>query len=81
MLNLSKLKEIVEAWAIAVKPNEEQKKRAILRYVICSDCEHNKSVPVFGPTCHLCGCPLDKKIFSTRKGACDIGKWDKVDGI
>ena len=81
MMNISKIKEIVEAWAIAAKPNVEQKQRAVLRYAICKTCEWNKSVPIFGETCHQCGCPLDKKIFSTRKGACDIGKWDKVDKI
>lgn len=81
MLSLSKLKEIVEAWAISVKPTEEQKKRAVHRYTICKGCDYNKSVPVLGEVCHKCSCPLDKKIFSTKKGACDIGKWNKVDGI
>lgn len=76
MLSLSKLKEIIEAWAISVKPTPEQKNRAVIRYAICKECEYNKK-----EVCSLCGCPLDKKIFTTRKGACDIGKWDKIDGI
>ena len=74
MLSLSKLKEIVEAWAISLNPNEMQKKRAILRYAICTSCEYNKN-----KTCSLCGCPLSKKIFSNTIGACDDGKWDKID--
>lgn len=76
MLSLSKLKEIIEAWAISVNPTPQQKNRAVIRYAICKGCEHNKK-----EVCSLCGCPLDKKVFSTRKGACDIGKWDKVDGL
>ena len=76
MLTLSKLKEIVEAWAISVKPNEKQKKRAILRYAMCKPWEYNKN-----ETCSLCGCPLNKKVFSTRLGACDDGRWDKIDTI
>jgi len=79
MINIPKIKEIVEAWAISIHPNTEQKNRAILRYTVCKMCEYNKPTPVFGESCSLCGCPLDKKIFSTRKGACDIGKWDKID--
>ena len=75
MLSLSKLKEIIEAWAISVKPTPEQKNRAVIRYAICKTCEHNKK-----DVCSLCGCPLDKKVFSTRKGACDDGRWDKIDG-
>ena len=76
MLSLSKIKEIIEAWAISIKPTPEQKTRAIVRYTICQKCEYNKK-----EVCSLCGCPLDKKIFSTRKGACDAGKWNKVDGV
>lgn len=76
MISLSKIKEIIEAWAISVNPTPEQKNRAVIRYTICKNCEHNKK-----EVCSLCGCPLDKKVFSTRKGACDIGKWDKIDGI
>ena len=81
MISLSKLKEIIEAWSISMKPNEQQKKQAIIRYAVCKSCEHNKPTTTFGEVCNLCNCPLSKKVFSVRKGACDDGRWNKIDGL
>ena len=73
--------EIAQAWIIAAKPNETQKKLAQERYATCLKCEHyRKTRPVtHDEHCGHCFCPLNKKIFSAKFGSCELGNWDLVD--
>lgn len=74
-------KEIADAWIIAAKPTDEQKKLADERYKICQAC------PFFGASrmvtgdeyCKSCGCPLSKKIFSPIYDACPKHNWLEVE--
>jgi ribosomal protein L37E len=75
-----KLVEIAKAWIAAANPTPEQKQIADHRISICNDCP-NKSYQKHLDTyvCGLCGCPLNKKIFSPLPGeqACPDKRWKK----
>ena len=81
---MNKFEEIVTAWRRKWKPTAEQKRLAERRLAICSGCpsrkEVIKGVDLF-VLCNECGCPLEAKSHSPKKGACDLGKWDEVDGV
>lgn len=81
---MNKFSEILKAWVIKWNPTKEQRELAIERLKICSSCSYRKEI-INGVdltiVCGECGCPLVAKIHSPRKGACGIGKWDKIDGI
>jgi hypothetical protein len=68
------IKEIVQAWAIALKPTQEQIELAEKRYEICKSCEYIQD-NFFGESCNICGCVIKKKIFSPRNPACPLKKW------
>ena len=77
-------KEILKAWVIKWNPTEEQRKLAIQRLKICSECSYKTQIIEgikLSIICGECGCPLEAKIHSPKKGACGIGKWDKIDGL
>lgn len=77
---MNKLKEIFESWKIAYNPTNEQNELAADRLEICSKCEHKVHNETLDLTlCGLCGCPLNKKAFSPKPNACDVGKWNSVD--
>ena len=90
---MSSIKEIFKAWMIAMKPTPQQAELATKRLNICLGCEHYREKREFpgstiipqgihtGPYCHDCGCPTEKKIFSPEKGACQLGKWNEIDGL
>lgn len=81
---MNKFREIIEAWRIKWNPTEEQKQLAEKRLEICKTCPSRKEVikgSDFWVLCGECGCPLEAKSHSPVKGACDLGKWDGVDGI
>lgn len=75
-----KLVEIAKAWIAAANPTAEQQQLAEYRISICDKCPHKsyqKHLDIF--TCGLCGCPLNKKIFSPLPGkqACPNQRWEK----
>ena len=77
-----KFKEISSAWITATNPTPEEKKLAENRAAICNGCEFRKknTAVIDFYYCGLCGCPLDKKIFSPinlEKNPCPESKWDK----
>jgi hypothetical protein len=76
-----KVEEIFKAWVIAANPSKEAEILAAKRHAICLDCKFIKNSLIFKTKCGECGCPINKKIFSPKKGACRIGKWDMVDGV
>jgi hypothetical protein len=78
---MNKITEIFKSWVIASNPSKEQEVLAIKRHSICLNCEWIRDSFIFNTKCGECGCPINKKIFSPQKGACRIGKWDKVDGF
>lgn len=77
----SKLREIAESWIISNNPSPEQVQLSEKRYNICLSCEwYRETRPVTNDEyCGDCLCPLSKKIFSPKIGACDLGKWNDVD--
>lgn len=76
-MKFSDLGEIALAWYRATNPTPEQQDLAIERLAICDTCEFK--VPATGKgsyKCSACGCPLHKKIFSSRgPNMCPKGKW------
>jgi len=74
-----KLVEIAKAWIAAANPTPEQQKIADSRISICDTCPHKKQASHINTyVCGLCGCPLDKKIFSPLPGdkACPDKRWE-----
>jgi hypothetical protein len=76
-----KIKEIFDAWIIAQKPTEKQQELAQKRFDICLSCEfYTKSRRRYlSEVCGQCGCPLAKKIFSSKFDACPSHKWTDVE--
>lgn len=81
---MNKFEEIVKAWRSKWNPTQEEAQLAEKRLAICIGCPSRKEVikgSDFFVICGECGCPLEAKAHSPRKGACDLGKWDNVDGL
>lgn len=74
---MNKIMEIYNAWKISYDPNKAQAELAGIRMLICQECPLKADEPVIH--CRQCWCPLEKKVFSPKVGACPIGKWDVVD--
>ena len=76
---MNKLSEIFQSWVAAANPTPEKKLLAEYRTAICDGCEHRTFSKIFGKdACGLCGCPLDKKVFSPNgPKACPGNKWVK----
>ena len=78
---MNKIKEIAISWWRAENPTKEQSELAQRRLAVCMGCDSRKESVVFGFVCGKCGCPLGKKIFTPKMGSCDLGKWNKVEGL
>ena len=76
-----KFKEIASAWIEAANPSVESQAIAEHRASVCNGCEFRKknTTVVDFYYCGLCGCPLNKKIFSATYNACGLKKWGEVD--
>ena len=74
---LEKFKEIAKAWIVSFNPTPEQKEKAESRIEICNSCEHRRKNVTGFYYCGLCGCPLNKKIFTELKSSCPKNKWIK----
>jgi len=75
-----KLVEIAKAWIAAADPTPEQEIIAGYRISVCDGCPNKKYYKhIDRHVCGLCGCPLDKKIFSPLPGeeACPDKRWKK----
>jgi hypothetical protein len=75
-----KLVEIAKAWIAAANPTSEQEQIANYRISVCDKCPHKEGLKQFDIyVCGLCGCPLNKKIFSPLPGekACPNKRWKK----
>ena len=75
-----KLVEIAKSWIIAANPTPEQQEIAEYRVSICEKCPHKQyhsNIDIF--TCELCGCPLNKKVYSSLPGpeSCPDKRWKK----
>jgi hypothetical protein len=80
---MNKFEEIVRAWRSKWNPSPAEKELAERRLAICKPCDSRKEFvkgSEFFVLCAECGCPLEAKVHSPKKGACDLGKWDEVDG-
>jgi len=75
-------KEIFEAWKISLKPTPKQEELAKLRLEVCLGCDYRKEIIKglkWSALCGECGCPLNKKVFSTTYNACGLKKWNETD--
>lgn len=72
------ISEIIEAWIIAKKPNDDQIKLSKKRADICENCPKKKTKLGF-VICGECGCPIAKKIFTNRFNPCPLHKWYDCD--
>jgi len=72
-----KFVEIAKAWLAATNPTPEQQSLANYRISVCNECPNRKYLKQFNlHTCELCGCPLNKKIFSPIN-SCPDKRWKK----
>jgi hypothetical protein len=78
---MNKIKEIAISWWRAENPTKEQSVLAQNRLSVCMGCDSRRESVVFGFVCGECGCPLGKKIFTPKMGSCDLGKWNKIEGL
>ena len=77
-----KFKTIASAWIEAANPSPESKAIAESRAAVCSGCEFREknTTLVDFYYCSLCGCPLNKKIFSPvnpEENPCPENKWEQ----
>lgn len=76
--------EIFNSWKISFNPSPKQEEHAQKRLEICMGCEYRKEVlkkVKWSAYCGDCGCPLNKKVFSTLFNPCTQKKWEEVDLI
>lgn len=81
---MTKFEEIVRAWRSKWKPTQAEAELAEKRLAICAGCTSRKELiqgSEFWVICGECSCPLEAKVHSPKKGACDLGKWNNVDGL
>jgi len=81
---MTKFEEIVRAWRSRWKPSPGETELAEKRLAICNGCTSRKEFikgSDFFVLCGECGCPLESKAHSPKKGACDLGKWNIIDGL
>lgn len=72
---MNKIKEILQSYANAINPTEEQKEIAEKRLEVCTKCENWVQNPVMD-YCGLCGCLTSAKVFSpVGAEACPAKKW------
>lgn len=72
--------EIAKAWIAAANPTPEQQQIANYRISVCNGCPNKSYIKHLGIyVCGLCGCPLNKKIFSPNPGreVCPDQRWEK----
>jgi len=79
----SKIITIGEAWITSIKPTEAQKNLALARWNVCIQCdEFREKRPITGePYCNDCGCPLQKKVFTSIYNECPLKKWKDIDDL
>lgn len=71
---LDKIKEIIQSYATAINPTEEQKAVAEQRLQVCMTCDQWEESPI--SRCKLCGCLTKGKVFSPNgPDACPLKKW------
>jgi hypothetical protein len=75
-------KKISKAWFDSYFGTIEQKELATQRASICEECPSRKviteKIDLF-TICGECGCPLNKKVFSSTYNDCPLKKWKDVD--
>ena len=77
---MNKFLEITKSWIAAMNPSEEQQQKADQRIEVCNECSFRKYNDVGDfYYCGKCGCPLNKKVFSTNYNACPAKKWENTD--
>jgi hypothetical protein len=76
--------EIINSWKNANNPSDSQYQLALKRSEICKNCTSKKTITkIFklGVICGECGCPIEKKIYSIKRNACPLGKWNEIDQV
>ncbi len=75
-------KDIFQAWKKAFNPTPKEEELAEKRLNVCLSCNYRKEILKgvrWSAYCDDCGCPLNKKVFSTTYNACTQKKWKDVD--
>lgn len=78
-MKLSKIKEILNAYAVMVDPTTEQAEIAAQRLATCNSCDFIDEVDLgVGKVkvCGKCGCVLKAKVFVPEKSACPEKFWE-----
>jgi len=78
-MKIPDLLDIATSWMRAARPTPEQRLLATARLSTCDACPQ-KSFKMLTRmyVCDACGCPLNKKVFSSRgTAACPLGKWEE----
>ena len=77
-----KFEEILKAWITKWNPNERERILSQRRLEVCATCpsrmETLGDLRLF-VICNECGCPLEAKSHSAKKGACPLGKWNDIE--
>jgi len=75
------VKKISKAWFDSYFGSNQQKELSQKRLNICEGCPERTTTTIgfTFPICSQCGCPLQKKIFSSNFNDCPLGKWKDVD--
>jgi len=70
------LLEIAIAWKRSFNPTPEQEEIGLERMAVCNTCEFKEFRELTKHyACGACGCPLARKIYSPKVGACPKKKW------
>ena len=71
------IKKISKAWFDSYFGSNQQKELSQKRLSICDGCPERTTATIgfTFPICAQCGCPLQKKIFSSNFNDCPLGKW------
>jgi hypothetical protein len=75
-------KEIFEAWKTSRNPTPLEEELAQKRLKVCMDCEYRSEIIKglkWSALCTDCGCPINKKIFTSMFNSCTQKKWGDVD--
>lgn len=73
---MNKISEIIQSYAAAINPTQEQKEIAAIRLKTCMNCEFWAENAIGMQYCSKCGCLTKGKVFSPKgQQACPEEKW------
>ena len=70
--------------SLIITATPQQEKLAHLRGKICDGCPSKQVITKklkLATICGECGCPISKKIFSSKYNPCPLKKWEEIDKV